>query len=41
MDTQAQVSLFYWMREWSGVIFAIGLIVYLCSFFKGGESAKA
>lgn len=41
MDAQAQVSLFYWMREWAGVIFAIGLTVYICSFFKGGESAKA
>ncbi len=41
MDAQDQVMLFYWMREWSGVIFLIGLIVYLCSFFKGGEAAKA
>ncbi|MBV2193798.1 MAG: nitric-oxide reductase large subunit, partial [Azonexus sp.] len=41
MDTQAQISLFYWMREWSGVIFLIGLLVYLYSFFKGGEHAKA
>ncbi|MBP9218011.1 MAG: cbb3-type cytochrome c oxidase subunit I [Sterolibacterium sp.] len=41
MDAQDQVMLFYWMREWSGVIFLIGLIVYLCSFFKGGETAKA
>ena len=38
MDAQAQVSLFYWMREWTGVVFLIGLIVYLCSFFKGGEA---
>ena len=41
MAAQDQVMLFYWMREWSGVIFLIGLIVYLCSFFKGGETAKA
>ncbi|SMB28553.1 Nitric oxide reductase subunit B [Sterolibacterium denitrificans] len=41
MDTQAQISLFYWMREWSGVIFLIGLLVYLYSFFKDGEHAKA
>ena len=41
MDAQSQVTLFYWMREWSGVIFLIGLIIYLCSFFKGGEAAKA
>ncbi len=38
MDAQAQVTLFYWMREWSGVVFLIGLVVYLCSFFKGGET---
>ena len=40
MDAQDQVMLFYWLREAAGVIFLIGLIVYLCSFFKGGE-AKA
>jgi nitric oxide reductase subunit B len=41
MDAQDQVMLFYWLREASGVIFLIGLIVYLCSFFKGGEAVKA
>ncbi len=38
MDTQSQISLFYWMREWSGVVFLIGLIIFICSFFKGGET---
>ena len=37
MVAQDQVSLFYWMREWSGVIFLIGLIVYIWSFFIPGE----
>ena len=41
MDAQDQVMLFYWMREWSGVIFLIGLLIYLYSFFKGGDHVKA
>jgi nitric oxide reductase subunit B len=38
MDTQSQISLFYWMREITGVIFLVGLGVYLTSFFVKGES---
>jgi nitric oxide reductase subunit B len=42
MDAQAQVSMFYWMREWAGVAFLVGLIVYIWSFFiPGEEKAKA
>jgi nitric oxide reductase subunit B len=41
MDTQAQVTLFYWMREWTGVAFLIGLVVYLVSFFIKGEEKPA
>jgi nitric oxide reductase subunit B len=42
MDTQNQVSMFYWMREWSGVVFLVGLLVYIWSFFiPGEEKAKA
>jgi nitric oxide reductase subunit B len=41
MDAQDQVSLFYWMREWAGVVFLIGLLVYIWSFFVKGEAAKA
>ena len=41
MVVQDQVSLFYWMREWSGVIFLIGLICYIVSFFVGGEKKAA
>ena len=40
MVVQEQVSLFYWMREWAGVIFLIGLLVYLASFFVGGKPAE-
>ena len=41
MVVQEQVSLFYWMREWAGVIFLIGLLAYLVSFFVGGKPAEA
>ena len=34
MAAQDQVALFYWLREGAGVIFLIGLVVYLASFFK-------
>jgi nitric oxide reductase subunit B len=41
MDAQTQVSLFYWMREWSGVVFLVGLVVYIWSFFCKGEDKAA
>jgi nitric oxide reductase subunit B len=41
MAAQEQVSLFYWMREWAGVIFLIGLVVYIWSFFIPGEEKAA
>lgn len=41
MVVQEQVSLFYWMREWSGVVFLIGLICYIVSFFVGGDKKAA
>jgi nitric oxide reductase subunit B len=41
MDAQAQVSMFYWMREWSGVVFLIGLVTYIWSFFVAGEEKAA
>ena len=39
MATQDQLAIFYWMREVTGVIFLVGLVVYLLSFFKGGKAA--
>ena len=39
MATQDQVALFYWLREGTGLVFMIGLAVYLFSFFKGGKAA--
>jgi len=41
MDAQAQISMFYWMREWTGVIFLVGLVVYIWSFFIPGEEKAA
>ena len=38
MVAQDQVTLFYWMREWSGLAFLVGLIVYIWSFFIPGET---
>jgi nitric oxide reductase subunit B len=37
MVAQENVTLFYWMREWSGVAFLVGLLVYIWSFFIPGE----
>ena len=41
MATQDQVALFYWLREGAGVIFLIGLLLYIGSFFIKGKAATA
>ena len=41
MAAQDQLSLFYWMREGTGVVFLIGLVVYIASFFVKGETKAA
>uniref|UniRef100_Q47B60 Nitric oxide reductase subunit B n=2 Tax=root TaxID=1 RepID=Q47B60_DECAR len=41
MVAQEKIALFYWMREWAGVVFLIGLIVYITSFFVGGSEKEA
>lgn len=38
MATQDQVAVFYWLREGFGVMFLIGLIAYIGSFFAKGSS---
>lgn len=38
MMAQDQLMLFYWARFWSGVVFFIGLMAYVWSFFVKGES---
>ncbi|HEX5675102.1 MAG TPA: cbb3-type cytochrome c oxidase subunit I [Azonexus sp.] len=41
MVAQEKIAMFYWMREWAGVAFLIGLILYIASFFIGGKEEKA
>ena len=41
MAAQDQVALFYWMREVAGLIFFVGLVLYMVSFFVKGEEAPA
>ncbi len=37
MVVQEKVALFYWMREVAGLVFLIGLILYIYSFFAKGD----
>lgn len=37
MLAQDQVALFYWMRQWAGVGFFVGLVLYIASFFVKGK----
>jgi nitric oxide reductase subunit B len=41
MAVQDQISLFYWLREIAGVMFLIGLVVYIASFFIGQDEPEA
>ncbi len=41
MVAQDKIAIFYWMREWSGVVFLIGLVIYIASFFVGGDEKEA
>ena len=41
MAAQEQIALFYWLREATGVVFLIGLAVYLWSFFVKEEARAA
>ena len=38
MAVQDQISIFYWAREGAGVVFLIGLLLYIGSFFVKGKS---
>jgi len=40
MDTQAKVEIFYWLREGAGLIFLIGLVLYIVSFFVKGKEVE-
>ena len=41
MVVQDQIAIFYWMREVAGVVFLAGLVLYIISFFVGGEEKTA
>jgi len=41
MVVQDKVAIFYWMREVAGVVFLIGLMVYIASFFIGQKEKEA
>ena len=40
MVVQDQIAIFYWMREVAGVVFLAGLVLYIMSFFVGGEEKR-
>lgn len=41
MATQDQLRLFYWLREFTGLIFFAGLVLYIVSFFIKGKDVAA
>jgi len=41
MEVQSKLEIFYMMREIAGLVFLIGLGVYIYSFFVGGEEEAA
>ena len=40
MAAQDQSALFYWCREITGLFFLLGLVIYIMSFFVGGETKE-
>ncbi len=41
MVVQDKIEMFYWMREGAGLVFLIGLILYVISFFVGRDQPEA
>ena len=41
MVVQDKIALFYWMREAAGLVFLIGLVLYVMSFFVGSKEPEA
>ncbi len=41
MVVQDQIAVFYWLREIFGVMFFIGLLLYIASFFVGSKEPEA
>ena len=40
MAAQDQVTIFYWLREFTGLVFLVGLVLYIISFFVGGKTKE-
>ena len=40
MVVQEKISMFYWMREVAGLVFIVGLFVYIASFFVGNADPE-
>ncbi len=40
MVVQEKIAIFYWLREAAGLIFLIGLILYIYSFFAKGKEVE-
>jgi nitric oxide reductase subunit B len=40
MLVQDKIAIFYWLRELTGLVFLIGLIVYIAAFFVAAKDAK-
>ena len=41
MVVQDKIALFYWLREIAGLVFLIGLVLYIASFFVGKNEPEA
>ncbi len=41
MVVQEKIEIFYWLRELAGVVFLIGLLLYIAAFFVKGGGQKA
>jgi nitric oxide reductase subunit B len=41
MVVQEKIALFYWMREFTGLVFLIGLALYIASFFVGQNEPES
>ncbi|MDX1655440.1 MAG: cbb3-type cytochrome c oxidase subunit I [Candidatus Competibacteraceae bacterium] len=40
MQVQDQVAIFYWARELTGLVFLVGVLIYVASFFVGRKSPE-
>ncbi len=40
MVVQDKIALFYWLREVAGLVFLVGLVLYIASFFVGSKDPE-